>query len=157
MEPPPTRNPGHPHAATSHISFKFHTHKPSNAVLGYEYFISLPPTYSQDPTREWPLLLSLHGAGGSQHAAGESYVSLRHGIPKIVLCYDRLHDGSRPDSPPSLDIPVTPRMQRAGNGPDRSQEPVSEEVCRLVAEEFINVIPSLNMGTPTPTPTPTPS
>lgn len=141
--PPRTKNPGHSHAQTKHISFTFYSQATSPAPFGYEYFVALPPAYSSSSSKKWPLILFLHGAGESQRGVNESYASVRHGIPKVVLCYDRLMDGV---DPPSIDVPRAPRMRRAGTSGDRSAESVSVEVCRLVAEEFVTVTPSLNMG-----------
>lgn len=140
---PKAKSPGHPWATTSHISFKFYSQKPSGSTFGYDYFVSLPPSYALDTSRRWPLILSLHGAGDSQRGAGESYASIRNGIPKIVLCYDRLKDGI---DPPYVEIPAAPRMRRAGHGGGGSGEPVDEEVCSLVAEEFVTLTPSMNMS-----------
>lgn len=143
MKLPRSKDPGHPYARTKHISFTFHDQTNSPAPFGYEYYVSLPPSYTSQPEKSWPLILFLHGAGESQRAANESYASLRHGVPKIILCYDKWKDGLET---PSIDIPLAPRLRRAGKTTDKSSEPVDPEVCRLVAEEFITVTPSLNMG-----------
>ena len=142
------KDPGHPYAHTSHISFEYHDQPTSPASFGYEYYISLPPNYSTSK-KPWPLILFLHGAGESQRGKNESYASIRHGVPKIILCYDKFKSGM---DPPSIDIPLAPRLR--GRNPNRgidgdadlSQTPVSPEICKLVAEEFITVTPSLNMG-----------
>jgi predicted peptidase len=142
------KEPGHPYAATKHISFQYFDQTNSAAPFGYEYYVSLPPTYTTDTHRSWPLVLFLHGAGESQRSSNESYSTLRHGIPKIILCYDQWKQGA---DPPSISIPLAPRLR--GRNPnkgkkgdaDRSTEPVSPEVCQLVAENFITVTPSLNM------------
>lgn len=138
------KDPGHSYANTKHLSFDYFDQKTSNASFGYEHYVSLPPMYDSDAARAWPLILFLHGAGESQRAANESYISVRHGIPKLILCYDRLKDGQ---DPPSIDVPLAPRLrqtQQVKQG-DRSIEPVPPEVCSLVAENFITVTPSLNM------------
>lgn len=140
---PKAKDPGHPYAKTKHISFTFHDQTNSPAPFGYEYYVSLPPAYHSQLEKSWPLILFLHGAGESQRAANESYASLRHGVPKVILCYDKWKDGMKV---PSIDIPLAPRLRRAGKNTDKSSEPVDPEVCRLVAEEFITVTPSLNMG-----------
>lgn len=138
------KDPGHPYAKTKHISFDFFDQRTLNASFGYEHYVSLPPTYDSDAASVWPLILFLHGAGESQRAANESYASIRHGIPKVILCYDRLKDGK---DPPSIDIPPAPRLRKTKEGKqgDRSLEPVPAEVCSFVAENFITVTPSLNM------------
>ncbi|KAL8754298.1 MAG: hypothetical protein Q9199_004442 [Rusavskia elegans] len=143
------KDPGHPYAKTSNIAFAFYDQPISTAPFGYEHYISLPPTYGTSPEKSWPLILFLHGAGESQRGKNESYASIRHGVPKIILCYDKHKAGM---STPSIDIPLAPRLQ--GRNPnkgkrgdaDLSSTPVSAEVCRIVAEEFITVTPSLNMG-----------
>lgn len=77
-----------------------------------------------------------------QRAPSEPYALLRHGIPKIVLSYDKLMDSEEP----KIYIPLAPRLKRSGRTADRSGESVREDVCKLVAEEFITITPSLNMG-----------
>ncbi|TFK55028.1 alpha/beta-hydrolase [Heliocybe sulcata] len=144
---PPVVDPGHPFASTSHIPFNYHKQTNSSAPFGYNYFVSLPPAYGLEPDRKWPLILFLHGAGESQRGFNESYASLRHGIPKIILCYDKWKGGA---SSPSIDIPRAMRFKnrRTAQKPDSSDlssQPVSPEVCKLVAEEFITITPSLDM------------
>ncbi|KAJ9669627.1 hypothetical protein H2201_000010 [Coniosporium apollinis] len=148
MSLPPLKDPGHPYAKTSHISFTFHTQTPTSTPFGYDYFLSLPPSYDADPTKQWPLVLFLHGAGESQRGPNESYATLRHGVPKIILCYDRLKDGKEP----SIEIPLAARLRgrnpnkgRGREDADKSVVPVPKEVCDIVAEEFITVTPSLDM------------
>lgn len=143
------KDTGHPYAQTSNIAFDFYDQPTSTAPFGYEHYISLPPTYRTSPDKLWPLILFLHGAGESQRGKNESYASIRHGVPKIILCYDRYKTGM---AAPSIDIPLAPRLR--GRNPnkgksgdvDLSGTPVSVEVCKIVAEEFITVTPSLNMG-----------
>lgn len=149
MSLPPLKDPGHPYAKTTHISFTFHTQPPTSTPFGYDYFLSLPPSYDAEPTKQWPLVLFLHGAGESQRGPNESYATLRHGVPKIILCYDRLKDGKEP----SVDIPLAARLRgrnpnkgRGRNDGDKSVVPMPAEVCEIVAEEFITVTPSLDMG-----------
>ncbi|KAJ9635989.1 hypothetical protein H2199_008344 [Coniosporium tulheliwenetii] len=122
---------------------------PTSTPFGYDYFLSLPPSYDADPTKQWPLVLFLHGAGESQRGPNESYATLRHGVPKIILCYDRLKDGKEP----SIEIPLAARLRgrnpnkgRGREDADKSVVPVPKEVCDIVAEEFITVTPSLDMG-----------
>lgn len=132
------KNPGHSHSQTKHISFEFHQQSNSPVTFRYEYFISLPPAYSQGDQNKWPLILFLHGGGESQVQPNESYASLRHGVPKIILCYDRWKQGQTP----SINIPRP--MRRVADSPnDRSSEPVDTGVCEMVAENFITVTPSL--------------
>jgi hypothetical protein len=136
-------DPGHRYADTNHISFLFYKQKSSPAPLGYEYYVSLPPAYEVSSEKRWPLILFLHGAGESQRGPNESYASLRHGVPKIILCYDRLKAG---DPRPHIDIP---RPERRGRGrrpdpEDLSSQPVDPEICGIVAEQFITVSPSLD-------------
>jgi len=140
----PPKDPGHPHAATSHISFEYFDQRRSNAPFGYEHYVSLPPDYSIDTTKTWPLVLFLHGAGESQRGINESYASIRHGIPKVILCYDKFKSGT---NQPTIDIPLAPRLRssRQTRQGDKSTEPVDSEVCALLAENFITVTPSLNM------------
>ena len=131
------------------LVFNFYDQPTSTAPFGYEHYISLPPAYNTSPDKSWPLILFLHGAGESQRAKNESYASIRHGVPKIILCYDKYKSGM---SAPSIDIPLAPRLRgrnpnkgKSGDA-DLSSTPVSAEVCQIVAEEFITVTPSLNMG-----------
>lgn len=143
-----SKDPGHPYADTSHLSFKYYDQLTSPAPHGYEHYISLPPAYDNS-SKQWPLILFLHGAGESQRGKNESYASIRHGVPKIILCYDKFKGGM---DPPHVEIPLAPRLR--GRNPNRgkdgdadlSETPVSPEVCKIVAEEFITVTPSLNMG-----------
>ncbi|KAJ9132441.1 Alpha/beta-hydrolase [Pleurostoma richardsiae] len=141
--------PGHPYAATKHISFSLYRQTVSAAPYGYDYFVSLPPKYESQPEKTWPLVLSLHGAGESQRGPNETFACLRHGIPKIILCYDRLKDGNEP----AIDIPLASRLR--GRNPnkgrnradaDLSTSPVPEEVCKVVAEEFVTLTPVLDMN-----------
>ncbi|EHY55940.1 hypothetical protein HRR83_006679 [Exophiala dermatitidis] len=154
------KHPGHPYAETKHIKYDFFNQRTSNAPFGYEHFVSVPPNYDEDVNKKWPLILFLHGAGQSQRGRNESYFSLRHGIPKVILCYDQYK--ARTDSggltenvsttsssppPPSINIPVAERFKRSKQTKqgDKSYDPVPIEVCELVAENFITVTPSLNM------------
>lgn len=138
--------PGHPHAQTKHIKFDFFDQRTSNAPFGYEHFVSVPPRYGEDRDKRWPLILFLHGAGESQRGRNESFVSLRHGIPKVLLCYDKFKC-DQPDSLPSISIPPAERFKKSKQNKqsDKSYEPVPSEVCTLVAEKFVTVSPSLNM------------
>jgi len=137
------KDPGHPYAETKNISFTYHAQQESPALFGYDYFISLPPSYNTSPSTRYSLILFLHGAGESQRAENESYASIRHGIPKIILCYDKLKSGM---NAPSIDIPQALRIRKSpGKVSDRSSEPVDSEVCSLLAENFITVTPSLDM------------
>lgn len=140
------KDPGHPYARTNNISFDFYDQRESNAPFGYEHFVSLPPTYGEETSKQWPLILFLHGAGESQRGRNESFASIRHGIPKLILCYDKLKSDPT-NQPPSINIPLAPRLRRSTQTvqSDKSREPVSPEVCTLVAENFITVTPSLNM------------
>lgn len=103
-----TKDPGHPYAQTSHISFGFHDQPVSTSLFGYEHYVSLPPSYDSSTEKSWPCILFLHGAGESQRGKNESYASLRHGVPKIILCYDKYKAGM---VPPSIDIPLAPRLR----------------------------------------------
>ncbi|KAF2141482.1 uncharacterized protein K452DRAFT_309232 [Aplosporella prunicola CBS 121167] len=149
MSAPQPLDPGHLYAETKHISFTFYEQTVSAAPYGYEFFVSVPPTYETQLDKSWPLVMFLHGAGESQRGPNESYACLRHGIPKIILCYDKLKGGAEP----SIDIPLAPRLR--GRNPnkgknrgdaDLSSTPVSEDVCKIVAEEFVTVTPVLNMN-----------
>ncbi|KAH9843555.1 Alpha/Beta hydrolase protein [Rhodofomes roseus] len=132
-------DPGHPYAETKHISFEFYKQTRSASAFGYEYFVSLPQAYDAETGKRWPLVLFLHGAGESQRGKNESYATLRHGVPKVILCYDRLKDGQEP----KVDIPL--RSGRRVPKEDLSTTPVPPSVCEFVAERFITVTPSLNM------------
>lgn len=140
------KDPGHQYAQTKHISCDFYDQRISNAPFGYEHYVSLPPTYDAEPNKKWPLILFLHGAGESQKEKNESYITLRHGIPKIILCYDRLKDGMKP---PSINIPIAERLskglEKQNKQGDKSSDPVEPDVAHLVAENFITVTPSLNL------------
>lgn len=49
--------------------------------VAYNYLLHLPPDYGEDPTKRWPLILFLHGAG----ERGSDLKKLKvNGIPKIV-------------------------------------------------------------------------
>ena len=141
------KDPGHPYAATKNIKFDFYEQRSSNAPFGYEHFVSLPPAYNHNITDLWPLILFLHGAGESQKAANESYASIRHGIPKVILCYDKLQSLSTENEMPSIDIPpvLRPRKGKQLKQGDKSADPVESKVCRTLAENFITVTPSLDM------------
>ncbi|KIX94899.1 uncharacterized protein Z520_09208 [Fonsecaea multimorphosa CBS 102226] len=140
------KDPGHAYARTRHIRFEYFDQRVSNAPFGYEHFVSLPPAYDEDRNRTWPLVLFLHGAGESQRGEHESYASIRHGVPKVILCYDKLKSDPTNETP-SIDIPLAPRLRRSKQTQqgDRSTEPVPRETCELLAENFITVTPSLNM------------
>ena len=148
MVPHLPKDPGHTHANTAHITFQFFDQENSPATFGYEYFISLPPTYTDSPDKRWPLVLFLHGAGESQRSSGESYTTLRHGIPKIILAYDKLKSGQGT----TVETPLAPRFEGRNpnkgktNAVDLASMPVNEEVAALVAENFITVTPSLDLS-----------
>lgn len=139
------KDPGHNYAETKHISFTYYEQTQSAAPFGYNFFVSLPPAYEIQPDRKWPLVVFLHGAGESQRGPNESYASLRHGVPKLILCYDRLIDGNEP----TIAIPKASRLRgrsdKSGHS-DLSIEPVPSHVCCIVAEEFITITPVLDMG-----------
>ncbi|KAF1959473.1 alpha/beta-hydrolase [Byssothecium circinans] len=144
--PPAPKDPGHPHAQTTHISFEYFDQRKSNAPFGYEHYVSLPPDYDSSSEKKWPVILFLHGAGESQRRPNESYVTLRHGIPKLILAYDKLKSGI---DPPSIDIPIAERLRKGlkkqNQQGDNSSKLVDPKVCSFVAENFITVTPSLNM------------
>ncbi len=49
--------------------------------VGYRYLLSLPEGYDTDPTKKWPLLVFLHGAG----ERGDNLQLLKkHGPPKLI-------------------------------------------------------------------------
>ena len=53
--------------------------------FGYEYFLSLPPSYNDsEKTKMWPLILFLHGAGES-HPPIEKICE--QGVPKLIKAY----------------------------------------------------------------------
>lgn len=142
------KNPGHSYARTDNIRFDFYDQKVSNAPFGYEQFVSLPPNYDELKETQWPLILFLHGAGESQRGGNESFVSIRHGIPKVILCYDKLKSAPDDDEDtPAINIPRAERLRKSKQTTqgDKSSEPVPKQVCTLVAESFITVTPSLNM------------
>jgi hypothetical protein len=147
------KDPGHPYAETKNISFKFYTQTNSPAPFGYDYYISLPPTFNSELNSKFPLLLFLHGAGESQRGEGELYATLRHGVPKIILCYDKWKSGEvDDDGKPHIEIPLAKRLrgrnpnQGKAGSKDLAETSVDTEVCRMVAEEFITVTPSLDMS-----------
>ncbi|KAK0654657.1 Bifunctional acetylxylan esterase/xylanase XynS20E [Lasiodiplodia hormozganensis] len=135
------KDPGHEYANTKHISFLFAQQTLSAATFGYDFFLSLPPDYTALTDKKWPLIIFLHGAGESQRGPNESYACLRHGIPKIILCYDKLKDGSDP----SVSIPMAERLRSRKSRSDLSATPVPPDVCRQVAEEFVTLTPVLDM------------
>ncbi|KAB5578088.1 Alpha/Beta hydrolase protein [Coniochaeta sp. 2T2.1] len=139
-------DPGHSYAATKHISFKLYRQNVSAGTFGYEHFVSLPPAYDQQSDKKWPLVVFLHGAGESMRGPNESFACLRHGVPKIILCYDKLKDGKTP----AIDIPTrdgrNPNKGRKRADGDLSGTPVPEEVCTTVAEQFITLTPILDMN-----------
>ncbi|KAI1630089.1 hypothetical protein EDD37DRAFT_645810 [Exophiala viscosa] len=144
------KDPGHPYAQTKHIKFDFYDQRTSNAAFGYEHFVSLPPKYDEDTSQQWPLILFLHGAGESQRGVGrdgvrrnDSFLSIRHGIPKVILCYDKLKSNETPAI--NIDLPIFVKRSKQAKQADKSVEPVPPEVCTLLAENFITVTPSLNM------------
>ncbi|PRP81318.1 dienelactone hydrolase [Planoprotostelium fungivorum] len=124
-------------AKTKHISFQLYRQTKTTRKFGYDYFVSTPS--GQKPERGWPLLLFLHGSGESQNGEGDIQYTLRHGIPKIILCYDRLKDGQEP----KIDIPAYCQSENPSSD-DFSGTPVPEEVCKFYAENFITVSPSLD-------------
>ena len=140
------KHPGHPFAATTRVSFEFYDQRKSTAPFGYEHFVSLPPSYDRNVSRKWPLILFLHGSGESQRSPGESHASIRHGVPKVILCYDKLC-GSGDNECPHIDIPMAARMRKNKQvkQEDRSSEPVPIEACTELAENFVTVTPSLDM------------
>jgi predicted peptidase len=49
---------------------------------GYDYLFALPDGYDQQPTRTWPLLLFLHGAG---ERGADVWSLTRQGLPKLLV------------------------------------------------------------------------
>lgn len=141
------KHPGHPYARTKFVSFEFYDQRRSNAQFGYEHFVSLPPSYHEDSSREWPLIMFLHGSGESQRSPNESFSSIRHGIAKIILCYDKLRAGYH-GTHSAIDIPVPQQKCKNNHSKhgDKSAEPVSSETCTILAENFVTVTPALNMS-----------
>ncbi|KAF2149722.1 hypothetical protein K461DRAFT_287559 [Myriangium duriaei CBS 260.36] len=74
-----SKNVGYVYGTTCHISFAFHSQHFSSTSFGYDYFVSLPASYDLSEAREL------------QRMDNESYASLYHAIPKVILCYDTLH------------------------------------------------------------------
>eukprot|EP01117_Protostelium_nocturnum_P002234 TRINITY_DN12882_c0_g1_i1.p1 TRINITY_DN12882_c0_g1~~TRINITY_DN12882_c0_g1_i1.p1 ORF type:complete len:282 (-),score=20.50 TRINITY_DN12882_c0_g1_i1:34-879(-) len=130
---------GHNYDKTSRVFFNYFKQKESSFQKGYEYYLSLPSGYNESNSKEkrYPLILFLHGSGESRRGKGESYATLRHGIPKIILCYDRLLSGNEP----RVDIP--PLHQNLSSD-DQSRNPVPPEICRMIGDNFITVSPSLD-------------
>lgn len=60
----------------------------------YQYYLSTPPAYLPDETKQWPLLLFLHGAG---EACPPIEKVLRHGPPKLVDAYLFARDNAEID------------------------------------------------------------
>lgn len=50
-------------------------------VVTLDYLLYLPPGYDDDPHKEWPLLLFLHGAG---ERGSDLELVKRHGPPKLI-------------------------------------------------------------------------
>lgn len=143
----PPKDPRHPYSKVENVRFELYEQRSSNAPFGYEHFVSLPPAYdSKAKGKKWPVILFLHGAGESQMGKNESFASIRHGIPKVILCYDKFRSDPS-NTAPTISIPLAPRLRqsRQTKQGDKSVQPVPAEVCTLVAEGFITVTPSLNM------------
>lgn len=49
--------------------------------LGYKYFLTLPEGYAADESKEWPLLVFLHGAG---ERGDDLNLLKKHGPPKLI-------------------------------------------------------------------------
>jgi hypothetical protein len=107
------KDSGHPFAETENISLAFYTQTNSPAPFGYDYYLSLPPSYDSIEHETFPLILFLHGAGESQRGEKESYGTLRHGVPKIILCYDKWKS-SGSSEPPVINIPLAKATDHAG-------------------------------------------
>ena len=135
------KHPNRSHANSSCISFKFYDQRRSNAPFGYEHFVSLPPSYNEDRSRLWPLIFFFHGSGESQRVPNESFASIRHGIPKVILCYD-VYKATGQTSP-SITIPKGSKLR--DKRIDKSPELVPVDTCTLLAENFITVTPTLVM------------
>jgi hypothetical protein len=74
-------------------------------------------------------------------------------VPKIILCYDKWKSGEvDDDGKPHIEIPLAKRLrgrnpnQGKAGSKDLTETSVDTEVCRMVAEEFITVTPSLDMS-----------
>jgi len=138
------KDPGHPYSKAESIRFDFYNQRASN-----ELFVSLPPTCdNKAQEKKWPIILLLHGAGESQRGKNESFASIRRGIPKVTLCYEKLKSDPSNTVIPRITIPQAPRSRpgRQTKQGDKSVEPVPAEVCTLVAENFITITPSPNMA-----------
>ena len=141
--------PGNSFATTANTDFRFYKQDKTDAPFEYDYFLSLPSQYERDWSQQWPLLLFLHGSGESQHKklGIDTTRTLRHGIPKMILAYDKLVSGKEPviniPRPSQLEKNVDSLKKQDAQG-DKSSEPANAEACRLIAENFITVSPSLN-------------
>lgn len=50
------------------------------------YLLWLPPEYGQDPDRQWPMILFLHGAGGG---VNDSQFVMSYGLPEVLYAGDQ--------------------------------------------------------------------
>jgi predicted peptidase len=93
--------------------------------LKLKYLEYLPPDYSSDPAKKWPLIIFLHGAG--ERGDDLSLVKI-HGIPKIIETRDLPFVALSPQCPtghwwsdylPLLDDMIQSALDRLNVDPDR--------------------------------------
>lgn len=59
--------------------------KQTNIARGYKYILSLPPTYASNDSKQWPLILFLHGA--AEYGSSIDKIK-KNGIPKLIRDYE---------------------------------------------------------------------
>jgi len=105
-----------------------------SGIFPYRYLLSTPPSYKDDTTKHWPLLLYLHGSGESH--SNNIELAKAHGIPRLVQAYENLKNGK----------PAPEKTQyRSEPLPEDFEElpPVNLGCAKIVAEQFITLTPQV--------------
>ena len=104
----------------------------------FRYLLSLPPSYSEDLTKRWPLILFLHGSGES--GADLERVKI-HGIPRLVQVYDDWKKGTALADDVTMEgskITVIPEKDSSV----KPKKPINLECAKIVAKKLYYIIAS---------------
>ena len=109
-------------------------------LTSFRYLLSVPPTYSEDNSKHWPLLLFLHGSGES----GDDIELIKnHGVPRLVQVYENLKNGKLSKDDLITENPKTEVLQEKDSS-HKPVMPINLECAKTVAENFITLSPQVD-------------
>jgi len=109
-------------------------------LTSYRYLLSLPPTYSEDNSKHWPLLLFLHGAGES---GNDLELVKKHGVPRLVQVYENWKNGKVSENDlitENIKATIIPEKDSSF----KPVRPISLECAKIVSENFITLSPQVD-------------